>query len=160
MGIVWTNPKELNNLTKKLQEIYDRKSITFLQSVGERVVKKARIAGSYMDRTANLRNSIGYIIVQYGYVVNSSFDGNISPNPKYANEANSEEAKQSSYKYATRIAATLSKKKTYLIVVAGMNYAKYVEARGYDVLQSSESWVEASANTLIREFERYFKETL
>ena len=38
-------------------------TVTTLQYIGERCVAEARENGSYQDRTGNLRNSVGYVIV-------------------------------------------------------------------------------------------------
>lgn len=129
---------------EEAQAEYDRKSIIWLSSVGERVVKYAREHGSYTDRTGNLRNSIGYVVVQFGKVVVSSFTG-IEP-------------QIISRGYALSVADGLPKgHKTFLVWVAGMEYAKYVEARGYDVIEGSGDWVEATAERLKDEFRRYLK---
>lgn len=47
--------------------------------------------------------------------------------------------------------------KTYLVWVAGMEYAKYVEAKGFDVLEGSGNWVESTAEKLKAEFARFLK---
>lgn len=129
---------------EQAQAEYDRKSIIWLSSVGERVVKYAREHGSYTDRTGNLRNSIGYAVVQFGKVVVSSFT---DAEPQIISRG-----------YALSVADGLPKgHKTFLVWVAGMEYAKYVEARGYDVIEGSGDWVEATAERLKDEFRRYLK---
>lgn len=129
---------------EQAQAEYDRKSIIWLSSVGERVVKYAREHGSYTDRTGNLRNSIGYVVVQFGKVVVSSFT---DAEPQIISRG-----------YALSVADGLPKgHKTFLVWVAGMEYAKYVEARGYDVIEGSGDWVEATAERLKDEFRRYLK---
>ena len=141
MALKWTNAPQVHRDFIALQKEYDRKSIVWLSSVGERVIKYAREHGSYTDRTGNLRNSIGYVIVQNGIVHHSSFTATLPQ----------ESAKQ----YALRIAGELGGHKTYLVWVAGMEYAKYVEARGFDVIQGSGDWVESTAKKLIEEFKRF-----
>ena len=129
---------------EQAQAEYDRKSIIWLSSVGERVVKYAREHGSYTDRTGNLRNSIGYVVVQFGKVVVSSFT---DTEPQIISRG-----------YALSVAEGLPKgHKTFLVWVAGMEYAKYVEARGYDVIEGSGDWVESTAERLKDEFRRYLK---
>lgn len=157
MGIVWDNPQELDRLFAKAQAEYDRKSIEWLCVLGERVVKYARENGNYTDQTSNLRNSIGYIVVQSNKVVHDSFVGQIPPRNDPQSQANAELAHQNGLDYAKQVGATLGGYKTYLVWVAGMEYARYVEAKGYDVIQGSGDWVEANAQKLMNEFKRYLK---
>lgn len=145
MALKWTNKRDLNLEFIRAKEEYDRKAIVFLQSVGKRVVKYAQEHGSYTDQTGNLRHSIGYVIVQYGNVVSENFsNGNGYP-----------QAQQNAREAAMKAVATLPHSSTYLVWVAGMDYARYVEANGYDVIQGSGNWVESTVNTLKEEFRRY-----
>lgn len=157
MGITWTNPRDLDREFAKMQEEYDRKAVTFLQSLGERVVKYARENGNYTDQTANLRNSIGYIVIQFNKVVYDSFEGYTTPRNDPQGLANAEMARRKGLDYAKTVGATLGGGKTYLVWVAGMEYARYVEAKGYDVIQGSGNWVEANVQKLMDEFSRYLK---
>lgn len=96
--------------------------------IGEQALNNARISGSYVDQTGNLRSSVGYVVAVDGEVVQmSSFDvikegGNGAKVGK---------------DYALSIVQKFPRG-IVLIVVAGMNYASYVSAKGYDVLESSE----------------------
>lgn len=157
MGIVWNNPQELQRQFSIAQAEYDRKAINWLCVLGERVVKYARDHGNYTDQTANLRNSIGYIVIQSNQVVYDSFVGSTAPRNDPQGEANAEMAHQRGLAYANQVGMTLGGYKTYLVWVAGMEYARYVEAKGYDVIQGSGDWVEANAQKLIDEFRRYLK---
>lgn len=157
MGIVWNNPQELQRQFAIAQAEYDRKAINWLCVLGERVVKYARDHGNYTDQTANLRNSIGYIVIQSNQVVYDSFVGSTAPRNDPQGEANAEKAHQRGLAYANQVGMTLGGYKTYLVWVAGMEYARYVEAKGYDVIQGSGDWVEANAQKLIDEFRRYLK---
>ena len=144
MALKWNNQKEIDQAFEQLQAEYDRKAVIWLQSVGERVVKYAREHGNYTDRTGNLRNSIGYVVVQRGKVCYSSFTES--------------EPQLNAREVAMNVVDGLPKgHKTFLVWVAGMEYAKYVEARGYDVIESSGNWVEATAERLKDEFRRYLK---
>ena len=154
---MWDNPQELDRLFAKAQAEYDRKSIEWLCVLGERVVKYARENGNYTDQTSNLRNSIGYIVVQSNKVVHNSFVGQTPPRNDHQSQADAEMAHQYGLNYAKQIGATLGGYKTYLVWVAGMEYARYVEAKGFDVIQGSGDWVEANAQKLMNEFKRYLK---
>lgn len=147
MAIKWTNRSEVDRDFALAQAEYDRKAVTFLASVGERVVKFAREHGSYTDQTGNLRHSIGYVIVQYGKVVTENFSiGRGFP-----------EAQENARKSALSVVQNLPRTKTFLVWVAGMEYARYVEAKGYDVIEGSGNWVEANVETLKNEFIRFLK---
>lgn len=157
MGIVWKNPNDLDRLFAEAQAEYDRKAINWLTVLGERVVKYAREHGNYTDQTSNLRNSIGYIVIQSNKVVHDSFVGHTPPRNDPQSQSDAEMAHQQGLAYANQVGATLGGYKTYLVWVAGMEYARYVEAKGYDVIQGSGDWVEANARKLMDEFERYLK---
>lgn len=147
MALKCTNRHEVELEFARAKEEYDRKAVEWLSVLGERVVKYAREHGSYTDHTGNLRNSIGYVVVQYGKVVRENFSIG----------SEREEAKAQTRTHALEVARELPVNKTYLVWVAGMEYAKYVEAKGFDVLQGSGDWVEASANKLKAEFARFLK---
>lgn len=145
MALKCTNWHEVELEFARAKEEYDRKAVEWLSVLGERVVKYAREHGSYTDRTGNLRNSIGYVVVQDGKIAMENFsDG-------YA------EAQQKARSRALEVARELPPSKTYLVWVAGMEYARYVEAKGFDVLEGSGNWVESTAEKLKTEFARFLK---
>lgn len=96
---------------------------------GEKCINEARMRGSYTDRTGNLRSSIGYEVVWDGAVVGS---GIVRPTLNGAKAADECRAFLSSL-------ATQHKDRNCLIVVAGKEYAAYVQNKGYDVLWSAET---------------------
>ena len=99
-----------------------------LCAVGEQVLNAARLTNSYKDQTGNLRSSIGYVVAVDGEIVQmSSFD--------VVKEGG--EGAKGGKAYAMKLVRGFPKG-IVLIVVAGMNYASYVSAKGYDVLDSSE----------------------
>lgn len=79
---------------------------------------------NYIDHTGNLRQSIGAVVFFGGKEIWSSF-GEGEGGLKGKN-------------FATEIAtAEIAEKKLCGIIVAGMEYAKYVEDNGYDVITGS-----------------------
>ena len=72
MAVKCTNWREVELEFARAKEEYDRKAVEWLSALGERVVKYAREHGSYTDHTGNLRNSIGYVVVQYGRIIAES----------------------------------------------------------------------------------------
>lgn len=121
--------------------------IKVLCYVGEEVVKYARDPkrSRYIDRTGNLTSSIGYVVLWEGEVVQ---------------ESNFKSVKGTDSKKPTKLSGSKAGRDflhqlidsysdgLVLIVVAGMPYAAYVEALGYDVLDSAE----IKAGELIKKF--------
>ena len=99
--------------------------VTLLKYMGEKLAKYAKDSHNYQDQTGNLTNSIGYAVVQNKEIV--YYGGSDQPG---------EGAKamlEAAMKYAATLPNTFS-----LIIVAGMNYAAYVEAKGYNVILPAE----------------------
>lgn len=133
---------------KQMQEFALRvhnATVTTLQYIGERCVAEARENGSYQDRTGNLRNSVGYVIVYNGSIISENFAERV--NGKVASEVSGMEEGQ---KVAELLAANISKGYA-LIVVAGMHYAQYVESLNYDVLDSAERLAERIVPSLLQQ---------
>ena len=114
---------KLNIAFDKIKERYIKTATNKFIEVGERCITEARDNGSYTDRTGNLRNSVGYVVLLNGKEISQS---NI-------NKLNRKQFDTIKGKYT---------KGLVLIVVAGMNYAAYVEAKGYNVLSSAELMAE------------------
>ena len=120
--------------------------------VGEEVVKYARTLPSpnvkdfepgkpipphkpnYMDWTANLRSSIGYVVLWDGRVIVQS---DFSPIRSKRTGNSGIEGTKAGKAFLQQLIAE-NGTGLVLIVVAGMPYAAYVEAKGYDVLDSAE----------------------
>lgn len=118
------------NYVIKQQQNAKEAAITALNYVGLECVKEARQNGKYTDRTGNLRSSIGYAILEDGKPIQKSGFERV--------KATAAEAQGKSEALITRLAATYNTG-LVLVVVAGMDYAAYVEARGYNVLNSAET---------------------
>lgn len=113
-----------NEIRKRVERV----NIEILIRAGEEAITYARKNGSYTDRTTNLRNSIGYLVLKDGIVVSGKFGRG-----KVAEKSNA---------YAIKIAQGYMKGYV-LIVVAGMEYAAYVEALGYDVLSGAGNYLKS-----------------
>lgn len=102
--------------------------IASLQRVGEQVVNEIRTEhiSEWIDRTGNLRSSIGYIISVDGEPFNMSGFAQID-GPDRGTERDPGYNKEDPKEYA-RSLCKLYPKGIALIVVAGMEYASYVEA--------------------------------
>ena len=112
-----------------------------LSAIGEEVVNHARSLPSppkemkgkphkpnYIDWSSNLRSSIGYVI---------SVNGRIYGQGGFEPEKGGDKGAKQGAAFAKRLVSQYPKG-ICLIVVAGMRYATYVSAKGYDVLDSSE----------------------
>lgn len=117
-----------------LNEI-EKKQIARLQRLGEMCLVEARTNKGYTMQTGALLSSTGYEVFVDGVAIHSQFDA--------ASGAESNAA-ETGIKSGQNIAETIGKgtKGIALVVVAGMNYAAYVEAKGYNVLSSAEHLAE------------------
>lgn len=90
---------------------------------------------SWIDRTGNLRSSIGYAVYNYGVeVIESAFMA--LPGPEGSGQKGADTGREYVKSLASRFSDTYA-----LVVVAGMEYAEYVEAmKNKDVLASTEIW--------------------
>lgn len=88
------------------------------------IVIRARGIDTYKDQTGNLRASIGCVLYHNGVEVFNSFgSGN--------------EGVETGLQFARSIADVETDKEIVAVIVAGMEYAVYVEAKGFDVLTGS-----------------------
>lgn len=111
-----------------------------LSYVGEQFVNWARSVDSYKDHTGNLRSSVGYIIAKDGDIQKDVFPGDKSEGVSEGRKIAEEVLQEESGGYV-------------LIVVAGMDYAAYVESKGFDVLSGSAPSAERLLKKLIKELE-------
>lgn len=115
-----------------------------LAYIGEQCLNKARSTDSYKDQTGNLRSSIGYVIVEDGKVIQAS---DFAPSEKGTDKAKGQATGKA---YASELAARFPSGIT-LLVVAGMNYATYVSAKGYDVLDGAELLADQLTDKLLKD---------
>lgn len=100
--------------------------------VGDQAVNEARQRGRYKDQTGNLRSSIGYCVLEDGKVVSESSFGVVKDGSQGSKEGT---------EFLHRVISEHSSG-LVLIVVAGMEYAAYVEAKNLNVLDSAEQLAE------------------
>lgn len=101
--------------------------------------------GSFNDQTGNLRSSIGYIIVYDGKIVEEDFNHGGGPI-----------GQQQGREFAEYQAA-LNPTGWALITVAGMEYAAFVEAKGYDVITGSTLTANSDMNKVWANVKRAFQ---
>lgn len=112
-----------------------------LCAIGEKVRNEAIENGSYKDRTKNLRSSVGYIVV---------VDGQMYKTGSFGKPDGNDEGRSTGISYARSLAGKFPKG-IVLIVVAGMRYASYVSAKGYNVLDSSELLAEQLVPKMLKQ---------
>lgn len=136
----------INDEAQRIAERVDKVIFNALSRLGEMCVAKIRersAAQSWCDQTGNLRSSIGYAVVHNGNVSISDF----------AVVGNGAEGATDGKDFAAKVASGI-RKKWALIVVAGMNYASYVEAiDSKDVLANTELWARAETPKVMARLE-------
>ena len=101
------------------------------------VVAHAKETGNYLDHTTHLRSSVGYIVTLEGSIIHKGgFGGNLG------GETGLSEAQ-----------SLIQGSGIELIVVAGMKYARYVEAKNYNVLTSAEHLAEHIVPQILKQLE-------
>lgn len=133
----------MSDVEREFEErLLERKKaiINLLIYLGKKCVNKARSLNSYQDQTGNLRSSIGFMVLDNGQVVGSSSFPKVKTGSDGRN-AGSDFIKTLASEYGEGL---------ILIVVAGMNYASYVEAMGLDVLTSAELFAEQTLPSMLR----------
>lgn len=102
--------------------------IELYRMLGEEALTIARTRHKYTRQSGNLTSSIGYCIVDNGKVLEmSSFDVVV----------NGKKGAEEGRKFLKKLISENSDGIKF-IMVAGMNYASYVEAMSLDVLESAE----------------------
>lgn len=149
MGIrMTTKLSEVHDMLMREAERVERLTIRALSKLGEQCVTKIRDrAGdkSWYDQTGNLRSSVGYVIAHNKNIIQYSTFNQVkqgSEGVKTGKDLAKELAKTYSNNYV-------------LIVVAGMNYAEFVEAMdNKDVLSSTELWVKEQVPLMLEKLKR------
>ena len=138
------NSNDIERILREKIEKYHQKVIRILRIVGEKCINEAREYGSYQDQTGNLRSSIGYIVLKDGKPIEK---GGFAPT-----ERGTKKGKDGQKEGETFINKVISQypKGFVLVVVAGMKYASYVEARKNNVLSTDELLAEKEVPKLIK----------
>lgn len=134
----------MKDVRVKIENI-DEFILNELNYVGLEFVRNARVKADFTDRTGNLRSSIGYMILKNGQIMSEDFEDSAQGTDKST-------GKQKGFEFAFLKAEVTTG--FVLIVVAGMEYAVYVESKGYDVITGSSLLAE---NDLRQAFEKLEK---
>lgn len=136
-----TPQAEVDRYLGEQVERIEKQIIYNLSYVGEQCLNEGRSTNSYKDQTGNLRSSIGYVLVKDGKVINAS---------DFAVVKTGREGAKDGTAYARQLAREFPEG-IVLIVVAGMNYAAYVSAKGFNVLDSAELLAEQLVPKLMKQ---------
>lgn len=129
------NMSQINSYLQERINTLDELMIRNLNYLGMECVNLAKNLDTYEDQTGNLRNSIGYVVVKHGNVLSSVFEDTAS-GPESGNDDRS--GKDIGEDYAKELAKDFGNGYA-VIVVAGMEYASYVEdIHHLDVLKPAE----------------------
>ena len=139
---------DLNNHLDKFIEDAKNNLVEILKTVGRKAVdrsrEKTKVQGGFGNITWNLRGSIGYVIVKDHEIIDRYFP----PLP------DGDQGTTEGIKYAEEVALMLDDGDIMLVVVAGMEYAYFVEAKGYDVISGSSAHMESELRTALNNLKK------
>lgn len=159
MGIKPTfSSRDLEEAMEKELERAHRLTLRAYSYLGERLLIEARDRPqdiSWIDHTGNLRSSIGYVIVHNGVVVKSGgFTNRGLSGEGISSRSIGKDGKIEGRDFANNLAQRYTQGYA-LIVVAGMEYAAYVEAKeNKTVLASAELLAEKEVPILLEKLRR------
>jgi hypothetical protein len=166
---------EIHKALMKEAERVETLTIRALAYLGEQCVRRIRDRPgekSWFDQSGNLRSSVGYIISHNGNIVSSyGFDSSMGKathtkqveyvtkdGKKVSFTARVKAGGQEGAKAGKDLAEELIKRYSndyVLVIVAGMNYAEYVEAMdNKDVLASTELWATDKIPQMLEKLKR------
>lgn len=137
--------QQIEAILLRRAKIIENALIQTLLQLGELCIIEMRTNRTFTDRTGNLISSGGYIVVARGRIVKTGgFEGSMSEGKGTGKELANTLATKHPDSYA-------------LYVVAGMNYAAYVEALGYNVLSSAEQLAEKELPRMLKTLQSNIK---
>lgn len=144
-----TSTKAIRELTIKAAEILNEELSKGLAYLGEACVKRIRDDKSnWTDWSGNLRSSIGYAVCNYGRtLIKSKFES------VTGTTGDGTAGSQAGKDYIEQLASQYTDVYV-LVVVAGMDYAEYLElVHGRDVLQGTEVWAKTEVDKVLKVFQ-------
>lgn len=150
-----TPPKDLGRkAAEELEQFVKEQTFRLVEAlkyIGEEAMKLIRTPAEsggvrrYKDQSGNLTSSVGYVVVIDGEVVySSSFEAT-----KPTATEGPKEGREYAYSLASQYPQGIA-----LIVVAGMNYAAYVEAKGLGGMTSGELFAKDKVHKLLNDLEK------
>lgn len=137
-------------LNEKRQQIISYLNMRLMQ-LAEEAVTYSKDNKGYQDRTANLKNSISFALYLDGQLITSA----VGKIPKAA-EGGQEGVSAALNEYAQK-EGVVAPKGYSLVIVAGMNYGKYVEDKGYNVLHLTKYFLRDEMKKIFEEVAEMIK---
>lgn len=143
----------ISSLTEGIEEqmeAFRQTLISRMELIGLQAVNEARQYNGkqYTDRTNNLRSSTGFVLVVDGQVQGASGFETCGSGEDGDGATGSTSGKAYAQELASRFPQGVA-----LIVVAGMEYAAFVQNKGYNVLDSAQILATDEIKKLIKEVE-------
>lgn len=133
-------------LNEKREQLIKFLNVRLMQLAEEAVVYSKDNKG-YQDRTANLKNSISFALYLDGEIVTSK----IGAIPKAEEAVGGQDAVEEALQNYAQQEGVVAPKGYSLIIVAGMNYGKYVEDKGYNVLHLTKYYLRSEMKKIFEE---------
>lgn len=139
-------------LNEKRQQIISYLNMRLMQLAEEAVTYSKENKG-YQDRTANLKNSISFALYLDGQLI-TSVVGKI---PKAEETEDGQEGVSAALGEYAQKDGIVAPKGYSLVIVAGMNYGKYVEDKGYNVLHLTKYFLRDEMKKIFEEVAEMIK---
>lgn len=133
-------------VAKEMEKAINDAILEKLIEVGERAITIVRLKiktdGGYDNWTGNLRSSTGFIIYKDGKVVNKNFE---------ASPVGTDKATGLRVGLEKALDTLRESKGWGIVMVSGMEYASWVESKGYDVLKGARIGLEEALQQAFNE---------
>ena len=133
-------------LNEKREQLIKALNVRLMQ-LAEEAVTYSKDNKGYQDRTANLKNSISFALYLDGEIVVSK----IGAIPKAEEVVGGQDAVGEALQNYAQQEGVVASKGYSLIIVAGMNYGKYVEDKGYNVLHLTKYYLRSEMKKIFEE---------
>lgn len=139
-------------LNEKRQQIISYLNMRLMQLAEEAVTYSKENKG-YQDRTANLKNSISFALYLDEQLVTSA----VGKIPKEEEAQGGQEGVSAALNEYAQKEGVVAPKGYSLVIVAGMNYGKYVEDKGYNVLHLTKYFLRDEMKKIFEEVAEMIK---
>ena len=133
-------------LNEKREQIIKALNVRLMQ-LAEEAVTYSKDNKGYQDRTANLKNSISFALYLDGEIVVSK----IGAIPKAEEVVGGQDAVGEALQKYAQQEGVVAPKGYSLIIVTNMNYGKYVEDKGYNVLHLTKYYLRSEMKKIFEE---------
>lgn len=133
-------------LNEKREQLIKVLNVRLMQ-LAEEAVTYSKDNKGYQDRTANLKNSISFALYLDGEIVTSK----IGAIPKAEEVVGGQDVVGEALQNYAQQEGVVAPKGYSLIIVAGMNYGKYVEDKGYNVLHLTKYYLRSEMKKIFEE---------